>query len=141
MTSELTPRVDVADSVDTAAEAELRACFNAYENALVAGDANSVNDWFIDDPRVTRFGVAEEQWGSVAIREWRESAPSVPFGRELTVTDVVIWSADLGVVTTLFRYPGSAALGRQSQTWLRRADGWGIVHAHVSQRFDASLGR
>jgi len=36
-------------------------------------------------------------------------------------------------VTTLFGYPGGDVLGRQSQTWVRLAEGWRIVTAHVSQ--------
>jgi hypothetical protein len=45
-----------------------------------------------------------------------------------------VWTADVACVTTLFRYPGSAARGRQSQLWLRTVAGWRIVHAHVSER-------
>jgi hypothetical protein len=37
------------------------------------------------------------------------------------------------VVNTLFGYPGSAVLGRQSQTWVRLPLGWRIVAAHVSE--------
>jgi len=37
------------------------------------------------------------------------------------------------IVTTLFGYPGSDVLGRQSQTWVRLPEGWRIVHAHVSE--------
>ena len=36
------------------------------------------------------------------------------------------------MVTTLFRYPSSASVGRQTQTWLRTAVGWRIIQAHVS---------
>jgi hypothetical protein len=115
-------------------EAELRACFDVYEDALVANDVPAMNAWFVDDPRTARFGVADEQWGSDAIRRWRATAPAVPAGRTLSTTDVVVWAPDLAVVTTLFRYPSSAQLGRQSQTWLRTEAGWRIVHAHVSQR-------
>ena len=37
------------------------------------------------------------------------------------------------VVTTLFDYPDRAVEGRQSQTWVRFADGWRVVAAHVSE--------
>ena len=115
-------------------EAELRSCFDAYEAALVAGDVAAMNGWFIDDPRLVRFGVVEEQWGGDAVRAWRASAAPVPAGRTLSATDVVVWTPELAVVTTLFRYPGSAQVGRQSQTWLCTDVGWRIIHAHVSQR-------
>jgi hypothetical protein len=107
-----------ADTV-VGVEAELRACFDAYEGALVGGDIAAMNEWFIDDARTVRFGVAEEQWGAEAVRAWRASAAPVPAGRTLAATDVVVWTPDVAVVTTLFRYPGSTQLGRQSQTWLR----------------------
>jgi hypothetical protein len=37
------------------------------------------------------------------------------------------------VVSTLFGYPGQAIEGRQTQTWVRLAEGWRIVAAHVSE--------
>ena len=120
-------------------EAELRACFDAYEAALVAGDVRAMNAWFVDDPHTIRFGIADEQWGTDAVRAWRASAPPVPAGRSLSATSVVVWAPELAVVTTLFHYPDSAQLGRQSQTWLRTDAGWRIIHAHVSQR-DESAG-
>ncbi len=49
-------------------------------------------------------------------------------------TRVDVWSEDLAVVTTLFRYPASDSIGRQSQTWLHTDVGWRIIHAHVSER-------
>ena len=36
-------------------------------------------------------------------------------------------------VSTRFAYGDGAATGRQSQVWLRTADGWRIAHAHVSE--------
>ncbi len=115
-------------------EADLRACFDAYEAALVAGDVPAMNEWFVDQPHLVRFGVADEQWGADAVRAWRATAPSVPAGRTLSATDVAMWAPDVAVVTTLFHYPDSTQLGRQSQTWLRTDHGWRIIHAHVSQR-------
>jgi hypothetical protein len=115
-------------------EAQVWDCFNAYEDALIAGDVAAMNSWFADDERTVRFGIAEEQWNFEAVRQWRRTAGPVPPGRQLSNTRVAVWSADLAVVTTLFRYPSSSVLGRQSQTWLRTDDGWRIVHAHVSER-------
>jgi len=117
-----------------AAEAEVRACFAAYEQALVAGDVPAMDGWFADDAQTVRFGIADEQCGTEAVRQWRRTAPRVPPGRELTATDVAVWTPDVAVVTTLFRYPDSPVLGRQSQTWIRTDLGWRIVHAHVSER-------
>jgi hypothetical protein len=37
------------------------------------------------------------------------------------------------VVSTLFGYPRGRTEGRQTQTWVRFAEGWRIVAAHVSE--------
>jgi hypothetical protein len=37
------------------------------------------------------------------------------------------------VVCTLFGYPGQQIEGRQTQVWVRFAEGWRIVSAHVSE--------
>lgn len=118
----------------TSLEDVVRSCFLAYESALMAGDATAMDSWFAADPRTTRFGIGEEHWGADEIRRWRHGAPSVPAGRRLSETRVDLWGDDLAVVTTLFAYPSSGAIGRQSQTWLRTLEGWRIVHAHVSER-------
>ena len=115
-------------------ETEIRACFTAYEDALIGADVAAMNEWFADDPRTVRFGIADEQWGADAVRDWRRAASQVPPGRVLTDTDVSVWTPDVAVVTTLFSYPDSRACGRQSQTWIRTEGGWRIVHAHVSER-------
>jgi len=118
----------------TAIEHEVLACFTAYEEALSAGDVAAMDAWFADDPRTVRFGIAEEQWGAEEVRRWRSVAPRTPADRRLSETRVDLWAQDLAVVTTLFRYPASVSVGRQSQTWLRTDAGWRIIHAHVSER-------
>jgi len=117
-----------------ALEREILDCFTAYEAALMAGDAAATDAWFADDARTVRIGIAEEQWSASEVRRWREGAPAVPAGRHLSRTRVDVWTDDLAVVTTLFAYPSSRAVGRQSQTWRRTDAGWRIIHAHVSQR-------
>lgn len=56
----------------------------------------------------------------------------MPPGRRLKDTIITGYGADVAVVTTLFGYPGTDTLGRQSQTWVRLPQGWRIVTAHVS---------
>ena len=41
----------------------MRACFEAYEQALLANDVDAMDTWFWDDPAVVRFGIAECQYG------------------------------------------------------------------------------
>jgi ketosteroid isomerase-like protein len=111
--------------------AQVTAAFDAYERALVANDVEAILGYFAG--RALRFGVADQQAGLAEQRRWREAQPPLPPGRHLKDTEVQAYGADLAVVTTLFGYPGSDVLGRQSQTWARLAEGWRIVHAHVSE--------
>ncbi|MFM2068490.1 MAG: hypothetical protein RLZZ584_3399, partial [Pseudomonadota bacterium] len=39
---------------------------------------------------------------------------------------------DFATASTEFRRSGSTAIGRQQQTWVRMAEGWRVVAAHVS---------
>jgi ketosteroid isomerase-like protein len=121
----------VTHTVDVAAE--VRAAFERYERALVAGDVATLTELFWDDPQCRRFGVADRQQGAAEIAAWRRAHPSVPGGRRLRDTDVLALGDSAAVVTTLFDHPGGATEGRQSQTWFRFPQGWRIVAAHVSE--------
>jgi ketosteroid isomerase-like protein len=111
---------------------EIRACFYAYEDALLLGDTEVLNRCFWLDAATVRFGVSDRQHGHSEIALWRKmQLPAA--GRQLAETHIVAFDRDLAVVTTLFSYPGRGMEGRQSQTWVRFADGWRIVAAHVSE--------
>lgn len=118
-------RPDVVDAVLTA--------FHRYERALVEGDLEMLSELFWDDPRVTRYGVADRQLGPAQLAAWRRSNPSVPPGRRLSGTTVLAVDDRTAVVHTLFDYPDRPFEGRQSQIWVRFAAGWRIVAAHVSE--------
>jgi hypothetical protein len=113
--------------------ADVRAAFERYERALVDGDVAVLTELFWDDERCVRFGVADRQEGAAEIAAWRAEHPSVPAGRRLSRTRVLAVDDRTAVVTTLFGYPDGAVEGRQSQTWVRLAEGWRIVAAHVSE--------
>ena len=113
--------------------AEVRAAFERYERALADGDVTVLTELFWDDPRCVRFGVADRQHGAAEIAAWRQANPSVPPDRALWETRILAIDDRTAVVTTLFGYPDGAVEGRQSQTWVRFADGWRIVAAHVSE--------
>jgi len=110
--------------------AEVTAAFTDYEKALVAEDAERTVGFFAAG--AVRFGVADRQVGLAEQLAWRRAQPPLPPGRRLTDTTVTAYGTDVAVVTTLFGYPGSDVLGRQSQTWVRLPEGWRIVTAHVS---------
>jgi hypothetical protein len=112
---------------------QVRAVFERYERALVDGDVAVLTELFWDDPRCVRYGVADRQYGAGEIAAWRRTHPSVPPGRRLTGTVIVAVGDRTAVVSTLFGYPGLPVEGRQTQTWVRLAQGWRIVAAHVSE--------
>ena len=111
--------------------AEVTEAFEAYERALVANDVEAMLGFFAAP--ALRFGIADQQAGLAEQRRWRRAQPPLPAGRRLKDTEIRAYGADTAVVTTLFGYPGSDVLGRQSQTWIRLPEGWRIVHAHVSE--------
>ena len=113
--------------------AEVEAAFTAYEDALVRNDRDAILAWFWDAEKTVRFGISDRQHGADELRAWRAAQPPVPAGRRLTETTITTFGPDYAMVTTLFTYPSGAALGRQSQTWVRFPAGWRVVSAHVSE--------
>ena len=43
--------------------AEVRECFERYEQALVSNDVAALNEFFRDDPRTIRYGTGEILYG------------------------------------------------------------------------------
>ncbi|MFI1989767.1 AtzH-like domain-containing protein [Actinoplanes sp. NPDC020271] len=111
--------------------AEVAAAFEAYERALVERDVDAIMSFFAD--RAVRFGVADRQDGVEEQRRWRVAQGPLPPGRFLKETQLHTYGDSTAVVTTLFGYPGSGVLGRQTQAWARLPEGWRIVTAHVSE--------
>ena len=122
-----------ADAAALAAEVEVRAEFERYEAALVAGDVETMTSQFWASPDVVHFGLADMQVGADELAAWRKAQPPLPAGRRLTDTRVTAFGPDVVVVTTCFGYPGRVEIGRQSQVWARLDEGWRIVSAHVSE--------
>jgi hypothetical protein len=119
---------------DPQALAELTAAFEAYECALVDNDIAALNRMFWDSPLTLRYGTrAHELLRSHAeIAEFRLTRGAVDQRRTLRNTRIVTFGSDFGVANTEFSPIGSDKIGRQSQTWVRTAEGWRIVSAHVS---------
>ena len=113
--------------------AEVRAEFERYENALVTNDVAALDNVFRDDPRTVRYGVNENLYGFGEIAAFRAARLPVALGRKLSRTVITTYGRDFAVVSTLYERPSAPGrLGRQMQTWVRFAEGWKIVAAHVS---------
>ena len=113
--------------------AEVEAAFARYERALVSNDVATLDALFHDDARTIRYGGAEILYGYGEIKAFR--AARSPHGLERTLSKTVIttYGRDFAVASTLFHRPTMAGkVGRQMQTWVRFAEGWRVVAAHVS---------
>jgi hypothetical protein len=111
---------------------EVRAAFEQYEQALVRHDVEALNGFFLNSVHAVRYGLAEQDYGIEDIAAHRRRALPVHQGRRLLRVEVTSLGDDVACVSAEFTDPGSAALGRQTQTWVRTRDGWKIAVAHVS---------
>jgi len=113
--------------------AEVKAAFERYENALVSNDVAVLDELFRDDPRTIRYGVNEILYGYAEIKAFRGARLPVALGRKLARTIITTYGRDLAVASTLYERPSAPGkLGRQMQTWVKFAEGWRVVAAHVS---------
>jgi hypothetical protein len=113
--------------------AEVTAQFARYEQALVTNDVAVLDELFRDDPRTLRYGGGENLYGYKEIMAFRAARPSVGLMRRTDRTVITTYGRDTAVASTLFyRDSAPGKVGRQMQTWVRFAEGWKIVAAHVS---------
>ena len=117
---------------DPGALAEVAVAFDRYEAALVANDVALMDSFFWDDDRTVRFGIAENLHGYRAVARWRAAAEPVPVDRRITWRSLLAVGTDVVQVDCEFRNGDDPSIGRQSQLWVRRPEGWRIVRAHVS---------
>ncbi|MBU8539679.1 oxalurate catabolism protein HpxZ [Falsiroseomonas tokyonensis] len=110
--------------------AEVTAAFERYERALVSNDVAVLDELFWNDPRTIRYGATEILHGYAEIMEFRASRPSTGLERQLLRTVITTHGRDFATANTTFSRNGRT--GRQSQTWVRRPEGWRVVAAHVS---------
>jgi hypothetical protein len=112
---------------------EVTAQFARYEKALVTNDVAVLDELFRADPRTLRYGVGENLYGYAAITAFRAARPAVGLMRRTDRTMITTYGRELAVASTLFyRDSAPGKIGRQMQTWVRFAEGWKIVAAHVS---------
>jgi hypothetical protein len=112
--------------------AEVTAVFARYEDALVTNRIEVLDELFWPSPSTVRYGAGENLVGIDAIRAFRAARPSAGLARTLAATVITTFGCDCATAMTEFRREGNAALGRQSQTWVRFPAGWRVVAAHVS---------
>ena len=110
--------------------AEVTAAFRRYEAALVGNDVAVLNELFWKSPHTLRYGITENLHGHDAIAGFRAARSPAGLSRELRNTVITTFGDDFATASTEFLRNGGS--GRQSQSWVRMAEGWRVVAAHVS---------
>ncbi|UXA51554.1 oxalurate catabolism protein HpxZ [Xanthomonas prunicola] len=111
--------------------AQVTEAFDAYERALMRDDIAAMDTLFHAAPSTVRYGVGEVLYGIEAIRAFRIGRGGSP-QRQLVHVEVHSYGRDHATTHAEFVRESSSARGRQSQSWVRFADGWKVVAAHVS---------
>ncbi len=112
--------------------AEVQVQFARYEKALTGNDLAVLDELFWRSPHTLRYGIGENLYGSGAIAAFRSGRPAAGLDREVLRTSITTFGRDFATANIEFRRLGSERVGRQSQTWVRLAEGWRVVAAHVS---------
>ncbi len=127
------PAIDRPDVVE-----DVRRQFWAYEKAFMANDVEALIDFFWADPRLTRYGIADRQFGIAEMRSFRRASPAPDFTRRIENLRITCFDDALAVAYCEFLRSDTPLRGFQSQTWVRLAEegasspAWKIVSAHVS---------
>jgi hypothetical protein len=112
--------------------------FEAYEKAFMSNDVDALIDFFWTDARLTRYGIADRQFGIDEMRAFRRASPAPDFTRRIENLRVTTFGSDMAVAYAEFVRSDTPLRGFQSQTWVRLAEegaaapAWKIVSAHVS---------
>jgi hypothetical protein len=112
--------------------AEVTEALAHYEAALAANDIATLDALFWRSPLALRYGVGENLYGHDAIAAFRTQRPGGAPPRTVLRTVVTTFGRDFATANIEFARAGVAQIGRQSHSWVRFAEGWRIVAAHVS---------
>lgn len=112
--------------------AEVTAAVLRYEKALVGNDVAALDELFWSSPHTVRFGAGEALYGQDEILAFRMARMPKGLDRAIRRMVVTTFGTDFATAAVEFERPGETTIGRQSQTWVRFAEGWRVVNAHVS---------
>jgi hypothetical protein len=112
--------------------AEVHAVCDRYKHALVSNDVAVLDELFWRSPLTLRYGATENLYGHDEIAAFRAGRPGTGLARRVLRRVITTYGPDMATCNLEFQREGSPLTGRQSQTWLRTADGWRVVAAHVS---------
>ncbi len=121
--------------------AEISALFEAYEQAIIDKDVDTLDATFWDSPHTIRYALHENGYGFDAIHRHRVARPPGPGIKERRIRlEILTLGRDFATVNLEFKVLGHELIGRQSQTWVRFPEaGWKVVAAHVSTTSEQAL--
>lgn len=117
---------------DPATYADVEKAFAAYELALTTNDVEMLDALFWNSPHTLRYGATENLQGYEAIREFRAQRPGKGLMRTIVDLSITTFGHEFAVANMTFTRVGDSRIGRQTQTWVKMAEGWRVVAAHVS---------
>ena len=118
--------------------AGVTAAFQAYERALMTNDLDVLDALFWPSEFTVRIGPGQNLYGIEAIKAFRLARVGGSPQRALLRTAITSFGTDFATANCEFQRVGAPAPGRQSQTWVRFADGWRVVSAHISMLGEGS---
>ena len=111
---------------------ELTAAFDQYEDALIHNKVDVLDALFWNSPHTLRYGAKENLSGYDEIKAFRAARPGAALSRTVLTRHIVTFGLTMGVSNITFQRSTEPRIGRQSQTWVKFAEGWRVVSAHVS---------
>ena len=112
--------------------AEVEDAFDRYESALADNDLEALDGFFWRSDRALRYGVGEALYGFDAITAFRKARPGGSPPRRILRRAITAFGADFATANIEFQRQAGGPVGRQSQVWVRMADGWRVVAGHIS---------
>ena len=113
---------------------EITALFEAYEQALIDKDIDTLDNTFWNSPHTIRYAMHENGYGFDDIHRQRvDRAPGPGIKEFRRRLEILTLGETMATVNLEFKVRGRDEVGRQSQTWVKFPDlGWRVVAAHVS---------
>lgn len=112
--------------------AEVKACFYAYEEALMVNDMEALDGLFWASSFTVRIGPGQNLYGIEAIQAFRAARVGGSPARDLIKVVITTFGTDFATANAEFQRVGAPAPGRQTQSWVRFPEGWRVVSAHIS---------
>jgi hypothetical protein len=112
--------------------ADVTAACDRYETALVTNDVATLSELFWNSPHVLRYGPTENLYGYEQIAGFRVARSPLNLDRHILRRTITTFGTDFATANVEFLRPPATTIGRQSQVWVRMADGWKVVAAHIS---------